>query len=384
MNGLVERFRAEMPITERWVYLNHAGIGPLTRTGAARMDALNRVVAETGDRRWPERGAEGERVRAAMARLLGARERHEVAFVGNTSEGLSVAAWGLDWRPGDNVVGPEPEFPANVYPWTSLAPLGVEYRRVPAREGRIDPSDLIAAMDERTRILAPSWVQYASGHRIDLAPLAAACREVGALFVLDAIQGAGVLRLDVEAAGVDVCALACHKWLLGPEGVGVLYVSDRVVDRLRSNRHGWRSVAGRFRWTEIDPAPAEGALRFEAGTLNLLGVHGVGATLDLLEELAETHGEGAVESRVLGLADRAARGLAGLGFELVEPRRAPGETSGIVAATHPERGAAALADALVERGIAAAERAGRLRVSPHAYTSDEEIDRLLAALGELV
>lgn len=384
MSGLVESFRAEMPITEHWVYLNHAGIGPLTRTGAARMDALNRVVAQTGDRRWPERGAEGERVREAMARLLGARARHEVAFVGNTSEALSVAAWGLDWQPGDNVVGPEPEFPANVYPWTSLEPFGVEYRRVPARDGRIDPGDLVAAIDERTRILAVSWVQYASGHRIDLAPLAAACREVGALFVLDAIQGVGVLRLDVEAAGVDVCALAGHKWLLGPEGVGVLYVSDRVIERLRSNRHGWRSVAGRFRWTEIDPTPAEGALRFEAGTLNLLGVHGVGAALDLFEELGDAHGAGAVESRVLGLADRVARGLTDLGFDLVEPRRAPGETSGIVAATHPERGALELADALARRGIVAAERAGRLRVSPHAYTSDEEIDRLLEALRELV
>lgn len=384
MNGLVERFRAEMSVTERWIYLNHAGIGPLTRTGVARMHSLDRVVAESGDRRWPERGSEGERVRGAMARLLGARERHEIAFVGNTSEGLSIAAWGLDWRPGDNVVGPEPEFPANVYPWTSLAPLGVEYRRVPAREGRIEPDDLVAAMDERTRILAVSWVQYASGHRIDLAPLAAACREVGALFVLDAIQGVGVLRLDVEAAGVDVCALACHKWLLGPEGVGVLYVSDRVVDRLRSNRHGWRSVAGRFHWTEIDPTPAEGALRFEAGTLNLLGIHGLGATLDLLEVLSAEHGEGAVEARVLGLAERVADGLAGLGFELVEPRRAPGETSGIVAATHPERGALELADALVERGIAAAERAGRLRVSPHAYNTDEEIEGMLEALSTLV
>jgi selenocysteine lyase/cysteine desulfurase len=384
VSDLVARFRAEMPVTERWVYLNHAGIGPLTRTGVARMDALSRVVAESGDRRWPERGAEGERVRDRMAELLGARERHEVAFVGNTSEALSAVAWGIDWRPGDNVVGPEPEFPSNVYPWTSLAPLGVEYRRVPERRdrdgGRVEPDDLIAAMDERTRILAVSWVQYASGHRVPLAPLAAACRETGALFVVDAIQGVGALRLDVEAAGVDVCALASHKWLLGPEGVGVLYVSDRVVERVRSTRHGWRSVAGRFDWTTIDPAPAPGALRFEAGTLNLLGMHGVGAALDLFLEL----GPDAIEERVLALAERAARGLEGLGFRLAEPRRAPGETSGIVAAHHPERSAKELADGLVERGIAAAERAGRLRIAPHAYNTEDEIDRALGALAALV
>jgi selenocysteine lyase/cysteine desulfurase len=382
-DGRLARFRAEMPVTDHWVYLNHAGIGPLTRTGANRMDDLNRVVAESGDRRWPERGSEGERVRRAMARLLGARKPHEVAFVGNTSEALSAVAWGLDWRPGDNVVGPEPEFPSNVYPWTSLAPLGVEYRRVPEREGRVEVSDLVAAMDERTRIVAPSWVQYATGHRIDLAALtalAAACRDAGALLVVDAIQGAGVLRLDVAAAGVDVCALSCHKWLLSPEGVGVLYVSDRVVEGLRSTRHGWRSVAGRSDWTTIDPTPAEGALRFEAGTLNLLGMHALGATLDLFEEL----GAEWIEERVLALAERTARGLRGLGFRLAEPRRAPGETSGIVLGTHPERPAKELADALFAEGFAPAERAGRLRVSPHAYTTEEEIDRLLGALSALV
>jgi selenocysteine lyase/cysteine desulfurase len=376
----LDRFRSELPITERWTYLNHAAIGPMTRSGAERMAALARRVAETGDRHWPERAEETERVRAQAARLLGARAPHEVAFVGNTSEGLSAVAWGVDWRAGDNVVGPEPEFPANVYPWLSLAPLGVEYRRVPEREGRVEAADLVAAMDERTRLVAVSWVQYASGHRIDLAPLAAACRDAGALLVLDAIQGVGALALDVEAAGVDVCAVASHKWLLGPEGLGVLWVSDRVIERLRSTRHGWRSVAGRFDWTGIDPTPAEGALRFEAGTLNFAGVHALGAGLDLLLAL----GPERVEERVLALADRVARGLADRGFRLAEPRRASGETSGIVAGTHPERGSKELVDALAERSVVVSHRAGRLRVAPHGYNTEEEVGRLLAGLDELL
>jgi selenocysteine lyase/cysteine desulfurase len=376
----LDRFRSELAITEHWTYLNHAAIGPMTRSGAERMAALARRVAESGDRHWPERADETERVRGQAARLLGAREPHEVAFVGNTSEGLSAVAWGLDWRPGDNVVGPEPEFPANVYPWLSLAPLGVEYRRVPEREGRVEAADLVAAMDERTRLVAVSWVQYASGHRIDLAPLAAACRDAGALLVLDAIQGVGALALDVEAAGVDVCAMASHKWLLGPEGLGLLWVSDRVIERLRSTRHGWRSVAGRFEWTGIDPTPAEGALRFEAGTLNFAGAHALGASLDLLLEL----GPERVEARVVALADRVARGLAERGFRLAEPRRASGETSGIVAGDHPERGSEELVDGLVRRKVVVSHRAGRLRVAPHGYNTEEEVDRLLAALDELV
>jgi selenocysteine lyase/cysteine desulfurase len=376
----LDRFRSELPITERWTYLNHAAIGPMTRSGAERMAALARRVAETGDRHWPERAEETERVRGQAARLLGARAPHEVAFVGNTSEGLSAVAWGVDWRAGDNVVGPEPEFPADVYPWLSLAPLGVEYRRVPEREGRVEAADLVAAMDERTRVVAVSWVQYASGHRIDLAPLAAACRGAGALLVVDAIQGLGALAFDVESAGVDACAVASHKWLLGPEGLGLLWVSDRVIDRLRSTRHGWRSVAGRFEWTGIDPTPAEGALRFEAGTLNFAGAHALGGGLDLLLEM----GPERIEQRVLALSDRVARGLAERGFRLAEPRRAAGETSGIVAGTHRERGTRELVDALAESGVVVSNRAGRLRVAPHAYNTEEEIDRLLAGLDEVL
>jgi selenocysteine lyase/cysteine desulfurase len=376
----LERLRAEFPVVGEWVYLNHAGIGPLSRGAAARMAGLAQVVAGTGDRRWPERNAECERVRREVARLLGARTAHEVAFVGNTSEGLSAVAWGVDWRAGDNVVGPEPEFPSDVYPWMSLAPLGVEYRRVPERDGRVESADLVAAIDRQTRVVAVSWVQYASGHRLDLAPLRQACDATGALLVVDAIQGVGALAFDVEAAGADVCALASHKWLLGPEGLGILYVSDRAIERLRSTRHGWRSVASRYEWVELDPTPAPGALRFEAGTLNVYGIHALGASVDLLTGL----GMDAVETRVLALADRAARGLAARGFTLAEPRRAPNETSGIVAATHPDHPAETLAPALAERNIVVAARAGRLRVAPHVYNTEEEIDRFLSTLDELL
>lgn len=376
----LDSFRAHMPVTADWAYLNHAAIGPMSRPAAEAVGRLAASVASTGDRRWVERNEGCERVRRQAARLLGARAPHEVAFVGNTGDGLSAVAWGVGWRAGDNVVGPEPEFPANVYPWMSLAELGVEYRRVPERDGRVDPADLVAAMDSRTRVVAVSWVQYATGHRLPLVPLREACDAAGALLVVDAIQGVGALELDVEAVGVDACALSCHKWLLGPEGLGVLYVSDRVVDRLRPTRHGWRSVASRFEWGVIDPAPAEGALRFEVGTLDVYGIHALGASLDLL--LAA--GSGAVEARVLTLAERVAAGLITRGFRLAEPLRAPGETSGIVAADHPDRSAEDLARGLDERGIAVSERLGRLRVAPHAYNTEDEIDRFLAALDELL
>jgi len=369
------RFREEFPLTADTVYLNHAAIGPLSRRAAERMKALAETVSRTGDRRWLERNAEVERVRGLAARLLGAREPREVALVENTSTGLSFVAQGLDWRAGDNVVGADLEFPSNVYPWMQLGGRGVEYRTVPESDGRIDPEELLTALDDRTRVLALSSVQYASGFRSDLARLGAACRERGILFVVDAIQSLGALAHDVERENVDVLAAASHKWQLGPEGIGVLYVSDRVIERLRPLRSGWRSMRDQIHWTEFALDWNDGAKRFESGTLNMYGIAALGGSLEILLEATVE----AIERKVLALADRAARALQDLGFTVVSSR-APGEASGIVAAIHPHRGAEDLVRRLSERDVIVATRAGRLRISPHFYNTDEEIDR---CLGEL-
>jgi selenocysteine lyase/cysteine desulfurase len=371
----LQRFRDEIPVTGTCVYLNHAGMAALPRRAAERMQALAATVSLTGDRRWPERNDEVERVRGLAARLLGALAPHEVTFVENTSTGLSMVAEGLDWKPGDNVVGAQLEFPSNVYPWMRLADHGVEYRTVPERDGRIDEDELLSLLDERTRMLVLSWVQYASGYRADLAKLGAACRERGILFVVDVIQGLGALALDVERAQIDVAAASGHKWLLGPEGIGLLYVSDRVIERLRPVRSGWRSMQDSFDWTRFDVLFQDGAKRFESGTLNVYGIHALGGALELLAEA----GMEAVEERVLALTERAAAGLAAQGFTVISSRR-PGETSGIVTAVHPRIAAGDLVHRLAAVDIVTAARAGRFRISPHFYNTEEEIDRCLRAI----
>jgi selenocysteine lyase/cysteine desulfurase len=373
------RFRDDFPITADVAYLNHAAIAPLPRRSAERMKALADTVSQTGDRRWLERNAEVERVRGLAARLLGAREPREVALVENTSTGLSFIAQGLDWRAGDNVVGADLEFPSNVYPWMQLAARGVEYRTVPERDGRIDPDELLSRLDGRTRVLALSSVQYASGFRSDLVRLGAACRERGILFVVDAIQSLGALKHDVEQENVDVLAAAAHKWLLGPEGSGVLYVSDRVIDRVRPIRSGWRSMRDQTDWTEFALDWNDGAKRFESGTLNMYGIAALGGSLEILLEA----GPEAIERQVLALVDRAARGLADLGFTVISSR-APGETSGIIAATHPRHDASGLVRRLSERNVVVAARAGRLRISPHFYNTEEEIDRCLREIERTI
>jgi cysteine desulfurase/selenocysteine lyase len=258
----------------------------------------------------------------------------------------------------------------------NLAAQGVEYRRAAERGGRIDPEELLSLMDDRTRMLALSSVEYASGFRSDLARLGRACRERGVLFVVDVIQGLGALPLDVEREFVDVAVASAHKWLLGPEGIGILYVSDRVVERLRPVRVGWRSVREIFQWTDFDLTWGEGARRFESGSLNVYGIVALGGSLELLLEA----GAATIEPWVLALADRGARGLADLGFAVVSSRR-PGETSGIVTAVPPAgHDAADLARRLNERDVVVAARAGRLRISPHLYNTEGEVDRCLEVL----
>jgi cysteine desulfurase/selenocysteine lyase len=372
------RWRPEFAVTAHGAYLNHAAVSPIPRRAAERVAELARSIAASGDRLWPERNEGCEAVRRQAARLLGARHPHEVAFVENTSTGLSLVAQGIDWRPGDNVVGAACEFPSNVYPWLQLGEKGVELRLVPERGGRVEPAELLDRMDDRTRVLALSWVEYASGFRSDLAALGRECRARGVLFVVDVIQGLGALALDVERDQVDVCCGASHKWLLGPEGIGLLYVADHVTERVRPTRAGWRSMRDQLGWRDFRLDWGPGALRHESGTLNVLGIHALGGALDLLLEV----GPAAIERRILALADRAARGLAELGLEVVSPRSA-GETSGIVAALHPRHSAGELVDRLAERRVIVAERAGRLRISPHFYNTSEEIDQLLTELSRL-
>jgi selenocysteine lyase/cysteine desulfurase len=372
----LKRFREEFPVTERLAYLNHAAVAALPRRAVRRMAAMAEDVSLTGDQHWADRNREIERVRGLAAGLFGARDAREVSFCENTSTGLSAIAEGfVDWQPGDNVIGAALDFPSNVYPWMRLSDHGVEYRRVAERDGRVDDGEVLSLLDSRTRMVALSWVQYASGYRCDLARIGRACRERGVLLVVDAVQGLGALELDVERDLVDAAVASAHKWLLGPEGIGLLYVSDRILERFRPTRSGWRSMRDQLGWTEFRVDFNEGAKRFESGTLSCYGITALGAALEILLEA----GKEEVERRVLLLAERAAAGLAECGFRLISSRE-PGETSGIVTAVHPHHAADDLVRRLAEQGIGVAARAGRFRVSPHFYNTEEEIDRMLAAL----
>jgi selenocysteine lyase/cysteine desulfurase len=376
----ISRFRREFAIDQLGIYLDHAAISPLPSRARRRMVRALEEATTEADAAWRHRLAEVERVRGLAAALLNAQPS-ELAFVPNTSTGLSLVAEGLSWTSGDNVVGCESEFPANVYPWTGLDHFGVEYRRVGERDdARIDLDDIAAAIDDRTRVVAISWVQFASGFRLDLAAISELCRERGVLCVVDAIQGLGALELDVQKVGVDVVVAGGHKWLLAPEGVGICYIAGRVLERIRPVIRGWLSVKEPFGPATGAPEYREGASRLEVGTANVAGIYGLGASLELLSEA----GAARIEGRVLSLAEHAASGLESIDFKVLGGRTR-GERSGIVAAEPPgEMEASAIAAGLNERDVHLVERSGRLRVAPHFYTTHEEIERFLEILSEVL
>jgi cysteine desulfurase / selenocysteine lyase len=365
--------REEFPVTRRWAFFDHAAVAPLTGRAQRALTEWALDMAENGHVHEPRWLRRVEEVRAQFGRLLNA-DPLDLAFIKNTSEGIGIVAEGFPWRPGDNVITAVEEYPANLYPWMNLAGRGVELRTVPSRDGRLWIDDLRAAMDARTRLLSLSQVEFASGFRNDLDAIGGLCRERGVYFFVDAIQGLGVLPLDVRQTPVDFCAADGHKWLLGPEGAGILYVRRALLDLLHPVGVGWNSVVGARDFSRIDFTLKPHAGRWESGTLNVAGITALGASLELLLEI----GVPAVAGRVLQLTDELCEQAQRAGLTVYSSRR-PEDRSGIVSLIVPGD-VRQLVRRCRDAGIVLNQRAGRLRVSPHCYNTSEELERLVAMI----
>jgi selenocysteine lyase/cysteine desulfurase len=369
------QLRDEMPVTRQWAYFDHAAVAPLTRRAQL---ALAEYAADLTDNgavhvsRWEHRM---EEVRALAAKLINA-DPPDVAFIKNTSEGIGIVAEGFPWQAGDNVVIAEEEYPANVYPWLNLQTRGVEVRRVATRDATLQMEDITAAMDARTRELSLSYVEFTSGFRNDLAALGELCRRRGVLFFVDAIQGLGVLSLDVQTTPIDFLAADGHKFLLSPEGAGIFWIRRELVERLHPVGVGWNSVVNSRNFSTIDFRLKPNAGRWESGSLNVPGIHALGGSLSLLLEV----GVAAIEERVLQLTDYLCSEVERAGFNLYSSRK-PQDKSAIVSLLTPGGDVRQIVRVGRQQGIVINQRGGRLRVSPHAYNTREEIDRLVKFLS---
>jgi selenocysteine lyase/cysteine desulfurase len=365
--------RKELPVTRSWAFFDHAAVAPLTARAQQAIEEWAADMAENGDvheSRWTRRV---EEVRGLFAQLLNA-DSLDLAFIKNTSEGIGIVAEGIPWKSGDNVITAEEEYPANIYPWLNLASRGVEVRRVSSRDGRLWIDDVRAAMDQRTRLVSLSYVEFASGFRNDLATLGDLCRQRGVYFFVDAIQGLGVLPLDVRQLPVDFLAADGHKWLLGPEGAGIFYIRRDLLDLLHPVGVGWNSVVGARNFSRIDFTLKPHAGRYESGSLNVAGITALGASLQLLLEIGVSALCGRLKELTEEICEHACRG--GL---TVFSSRGGEDWSGIVSLTvtgDPRQ----LVTRCRNEGVVINQRGGRLRISPHCYNSTEEIERLFALL----
>lgn len=369
------RYRAEFPVTHSLIYMNHAAISPVSRRVERAMAGVIEDVCRFGALHYDHWESAVDAARRSVASLINAAP-DEIAFMKNTSEGISSLALGLEWGKGDEVVSIEGEFPANVYAWKSLERQGVRIRLVAQPKGEVSLEAIERAMSRRTKVVAVSFVQFLSGYRLDLASLGRLCQGRNVLLFVDGIQGLGAFPVDVKAAGIAGLAGAAYKWLLGPEGCGILFVRRDVLDRLTPRSFGWTSVEGWQEFSARELVLRKDTARFEVGTPNRAGIYGIHAAIGLLREA----GIERIASRVLDLTDRLRHGLVQLGHEVYGPVERE-HCSGIVSFA-PSHGTAENVRQRLERErVIVSARHGRVRVSPHFYNSEAEIDRVLELLA---
>jgi selenocysteine lyase/cysteine desulfurase len=365
--------RSEFAVTRRFVYLNHASAGVLPLSSVAAIDAFVREHADAGvkgtfpyDLRMPE-------YRNRIGRYIGA-DGSRIALVPNTSAAAATIAAGLNWKPDDEVLLCANEFPANAVPWIALQRRGVNVRLLETQHERLTPGALHRALTARTRLVAVSWVSYADGYRHDLQGLARVAHESDAFLCVDAMQALGAFAVDVRQLDVDALYAGAAKWLLGLHGVALLYLGDRLRDRLELTMPGWRSVQDMWNFHNYEQPYSPDAMRFECGTPNLIGTLSLVKAIDLFER----SGTAAIAQHVLALTDRLCGGLHEVGAN-ISSLRGPGISSGIVTFDLPDCDSIELGQALEKERIMTTYRATGVRVSPHGYNTAEEIDAVVEA-----
>ncbi|MCK9396943.1 MAG: aminotransferase class V-fold PLP-dependent enzyme [Methylobacter sp.] len=369
----------EFPLTDELIYFNHAAVGPWPkRTGAAVIKFAEQNV-RYGSHFYLDWLNKEVELRSQLQALLNAPSADDIALVKNTSEALSFVAYGLQWQPGDNIVSSNEEFPSNRLPWESLADQGVEFRQADLNSADTPEDALFALVDGNTRLLTISSIQFASGLRMDLERIGEFCKHRGILFCIDAIQSLGAVQFDVQACQADFVMADGHKWMFGPEGLGVFYTTPVARDKLKLTQYGWHMMKDIHNYEnqpwEIHPT----ARRFECGSPNMLGIHAFSASLSLLLETDMA----TVEALVIEKSDYLKDAIAKNRQLVLLSERQSRLKSGIVIFKHRTVANEELYKYLQENGVVCALRGGGIRFSPHFYNTLEEIDRALVLISNI-
>ena len=373
----IQNMKKEFPVMEELIFLDHARVAPLPERVRKVVTAFVDDATRFGTAHYENWVVGIDQARKSLGKLINAGT-DEVAFVKNTSEGLAIVANGLDWKFGDNLVIPDIEFPANVYPWWNLKRLGVETRMVTAIEGRVLFDDIIKHVDARTRLISISSVQCNSGFRCDLNRIGTFCKEKGILFCVDAIQSLGVLTMDVKRDYIDFLSADGHKWMLSVEGLGGFYISREVLEKIYPVTVGWGNMVNATDFMNYEFTFRPNAQRFEEGSLNTMSIHAFGAALDLLLETGIEN----IENRVMILGDRILAQLNQRGLKVYSSTRFE-ERSGNIS-FFMNQNVSEVYEWMLKNKVKLTVRDGHVRLSPHFYNSEDEIDHFFDLLDQYV
>ncbi len=370
-------YRLEFPITQKFVYLDHAAVAPLSKRVKDTVEKFLAEATESAYFKYSTWMGRVEVIRGICADLVGS-EKDEIAFVKNTSHGISLVSEGLDWRERDNVIIYEKEFPSNIYPWLNLERKGVRVKFIPATGNMIYIDDIKRMIDGDTRLVSISSVQFSNGFRVDLEKLGELCRKRKVLLFVDAIQSLGIAPVNVSQLGIDFLASDGHKWLLGPEGAGIFFCRHDLAEQLKPSLIGWKSVINENDYDHIDFELKTNSLKFEEGSLNVMGIMALGAAVDLLVEV----GIDRVGERILDLGDLIIDESDKRGLEIRSPRDRK-HRAGINSITgHFDP--IGVKDRLRALGILVNVRSGAIRVAPHFYNTEDEILKFFSELDKLI
>ncbi len=370
---MFSKYRTLFPVTLQKIYLNHAAISPLSTRVTNRMDEFIDERSFGVIDNFPNGERYRNQARQTIAAMIHAQPK-QIAFIGNTSEGFNHLVHGLNWKSGDEVLLVEGEFPSNVYPFLNLEKrFGVKPVFVPQYNGQIRLEDIADRINERTRLLSISFVEFSNGFRNDLQAIGALCRERDILFSVDGIQGVGAMELNVQACGIDFLSNGGHKWLMGTMGAGFMYVAPELLERLQPAFTGWLAVENAWDFSRYELALLPDSARFEFATANFIGISALSASVEVLHEV----GVPAIEKHLIALGERLIDGLQELGMRFMGASDRK-HWSGIYSFSGKQTGK--LFEYLLNKGIVCSLRNGMLRVAPHFYNTQEEIEELIASV----
>ena len=376
--------KAYFQLDNNIVHLNHAAVAPWPVVTRDAVIAFAQENVSIGSQRYDYWLKTEQQLKQRLARLINALSTDEIALLKNTSEGLSLIAQGLAFNAGDNIVIPAEEFPSNKVVWQALAAQGVDIRLVPVQDIDEPELALIKAMDEHTRLLSCSSVQFARGLLLDLTVIGKACKQHNVLFCVDAIQSLGAIDFDVQACFADFVVADGHKWLCGPEGTALFYCRNEVQHLLQLTQFGWHMLKDAFDFSAQNNALplaqkiAAGAQRFESGSPNMMGISALNASLGMLLEIGMKN----VQARVIENADYLLKQLALPGdIKIVSPT-ARGSYAGIVTFQKLNVDNVKLYHHLQNNNVICAYRGEGIRFSPHFHTEIKVMDKALKLVND--